>query len=1202
MKPKRTLSFLLAMVMVLSLLPVNLVSVSAAEESGTATTPKNITLGASALVGGQKSNVYFGTYQQSSLGNTEPTTGTEGVDWIKSDTATKKSQGAYYSKDPIKWRVLSNNGAQAFLLSDKNLDVVLYHEDYEDVTWETSTMRSWLNGYKAKYNTGGKSGIDYSTGNAAFIGSAFSESEQKHIVNTSVVNDDNPRYNTDGGNNTTDKIFLLSIAEAKNTSYGFADNTNSTYTRKSVNTAYVYGGGHIGTDRMDDVGEAGCWWLRSPGNFSSSAAYVGDNGYLYVHGDKVTNNFDAVRPAFNLNLSSVLFTSAAKGGKSSTAAGGGTAILKNADYSSISGNDGYKLTLKDENRKFAVSDKAGKTVHKGHGVKISYSGAEKGENEYISAMITNESNEVIYYGQIAQLTEASGTADFVVPSDIEYGTYTLKLFNEQINGNYKTDYASAFVDIALTVEEHKFTNGVCTCGELEPATFDGDIYKIGNVGQLLWFAKQVNSGNKINGALTADIDISAVTDFPMIGTEENKFTGTFNGNNHKITLNLKNTEQYTALFRYIDSATIQNLTVDGTVTVSEKYGAGIVGSSIGATKIENCISAVKIVSSIKGENGKAGDGTHGGLIAVVDGGTVAINNCAFIGSIGGSTTNACGGLVGWANGKTDITNSYVAATFTVDSEHGNTFVRHQDSTTVTIENCYYLTALGNVPSGATQKSEAQFKSGEVAFLLGDAFGQAIGTDNYPVLGGAKVYYNTDKCPQGYSNDESTAEHSYENGICLVCGCYESAKQNGDCYEISNAGQLLWFAEQVNSGNSTISGKLTADIDLESREWTPIGYYKTDKDYLAYSGTFNGQNFAVTGLKVNASRSGSGLFGYSTGTVQNIKVSGDIIVSENELACIGVVGSASGTVSGITSHINITVAEGINKSSYIGGVVGRLFGNVSKCLWDGNIDIGTTYVDQTGGIVGYTDWRGITSITDCVSYGTITSSYTNSLSIGGIMGYTKNENFTMKNCLFAGEINCTAMGENTGSVTAVCVLNDKVQNRKVSNVYYLKDSAPNVAAGANKETVIAGSTAVTTEQLKNGEVAYELGETFGQTIGTDKLPVLNGKKVYKYNESNVTYLNENIDTTVFSIVSHGTKDGKTTATVCVPKEGTYTLIFAAYDGETFKACEITTVTKDSTDCVLTVPSKDSITLKKGDKIFLWKDLESLTPMCEEYTIQ
>lgn len=895
MKPKRTLSFLLAMVMVLFLLPVNLVSVSATET--TEATEKNITLGTSALKGGQQSNIYFGNYQQSSLGKAKPATGTEGVDWVRITVPPQHSQGPYYSKDPIKWRVLDvdTTNSTAFLLSDKNLDLVHYHEKFEPVTWEKSTMRSWLNGYGTSSN---QSSVDYSStneaGNDNFIDSAFSESEQKHITNTTVVNADNPSYNTEGGNNTTDKIFLLSIAEAKNTGYGFTDNTLETDTRKSVNTAYVRGGGHTGTGG-NDVGSADCWWLRSCVD-TTDAPFVNTDGSINGYGFPASLGNNAVRPAFNLNLSSVLFTSAAKGGKSSTAAGGGAAISKNADFSSISDNDGYKLTLKDSNRSFSVSDTGEKTVFSGETLSIGYSGAETGTNEYISAMITDNSGNVLYYGQLAQPTTASGTVDFVVPSHIG-GTYTLKLFNEQINGDYKTDYASAFVDIALTVEERcKFTNGVCTCGELEPATLDGDIYKIGN-----------------------------------------------------------------------------------------------------------------------------------------------------------------------------------------------------------------------------------------------------------------------------------------------------------------AGQLLWFAEQVNSGNSTISGKLTADIDLESREWTPIGYYKTDEDYLAYSGTFNGQNFAVTGLKVNASRSGSGLFGYSTGTVQNIKVSGDIIVSENELSCIGVVGSASGTVSGITSHIKITVAEGINKSAYIGGVVGRLFGNVSKCLWDGNIDIGITYVDQTGGIVGYTNWTGITSITDCVSYGTITSSYTDSLSIGGIMGYARNENFTMKNCLFAGEINCTAMGENTGNVTAVCYLNDKVQNRKVSNVYYLKDSAPNVAAGDNKETVIAGSTAVTTEQLKNGEVACELGDAFGQTIGTDKLPVLNGKKVYKYNESNVIYSNDVIDTGEFAILSHYESDEKATATVCIPTEGKYTLIFAKYDGEQFKDCKFVTVNADGEDKIITVSAKTDIKLSENDKIFLWKNLETLTPMCEEYTV-
>ena len=119
--------------------------------------------------GGQADNIYFGTYQQSSDGS------------------------GGYNTDPIKWRVLSNASGQLFLLSDQNLDVFQYHVDYESVTWATSTMRSWLNGYGAAQNTGSDNGIDYTDDN--FIGTAFSEKEQKAIADTTVVNDDNPDHN-----------------------------------------------------------------------------------------------------------------------------------------------------------------------------------------------------------------------------------------------------------------------------------------------------------------------------------------------------------------------------------------------------------------------------------------------------------------------------------------------------------------------------------------------------------------------------------------------------------------------------------------------------------------------------------------------------------------------------------------------------------------------------------------------------------------------------------------------------------------------------------------------------------------------------------------------------------------------------------------------------------------------------------------------
>lgn len=145
--------------------------------------------------------------------------------------------------------MLSSGNQQLFLLSDQNLEVFQYHTEEEDVTWKTSTMRSWLNGYGASSNSGGNSGIDYTSDN--FLGSAFSDKEQAAIAQTTVVNDDNTDYGTDGGDNTTDRIFLLSLSEIYNRQYF------SKRIYPSTNTAYVAGKG------MNGVGENDWWWLRS---------------------------------------------------------------------------------------------------------------------------------------------------------------------------------------------------------------------------------------------------------------------------------------------------------------------------------------------------------------------------------------------------------------------------------------------------------------------------------------------------------------------------------------------------------------------------------------------------------------------------------------------------------------------------------------------------------------------------------------------------------------------------------------------------------------------------------------------------------------------------------------------------------------------------------------------------------------------------
>ena len=181
------------------------------------------------------------------------------------------------------------------------------------------------------------------------------------------------------------------------------------------------------------------WWLRSPGAKDLDVASVDGYGNIDRDGIDISNIW-GVRPAFNLDLNSVLFTSPAVGGKPN---GGLTPIPE------YSGNE-WKLTLLDSSRNFAVTEKAVSGASDDT-VTLHYTGATTGINEYISAIIADNSGTQ-YYSRVAQPTAESGTVEIKIPSDIAPGSYTLKVFSEQYNGDYNTDYASNFTDIALTVE------------------------------------------------------------------------------------------------------------------------------------------------------------------------------------------------------------------------------------------------------------------------------------------------------------------------------------------------------------------------------------------------------------------------------------------------------------------------------------------------------------------------------------------------------------------------------------------------------------------------------------------------------------------------------------------------------------------------------------------------------------------------------
>ena len=205
----------------------------------------------------------------------------------------------YFKYEPIKWRVLDVNDNDAFLLADRALDDQQYNMECTDITWEKSTIRSWLNGYGSSENT---CDIDYTGSN--FIDSAFTLSQRIAIKTTDVVNKDNIECGTAGGNNTKDKIFLLSESEVYATidvkSYGFQkDHSAFDEGRMSKRSTYARAMG-----AYSNTCSGNClWWLRSPGSYVLDAANVTNSGCVSYIGSEVNADSNAVRPSLHLDVS-----------------------------------------------------------------------------------------------------------------------------------------------------------------------------------------------------------------------------------------------------------------------------------------------------------------------------------------------------------------------------------------------------------------------------------------------------------------------------------------------------------------------------------------------------------------------------------------------------------------------------------------------------------------------------------------------------------------------------------------------------------------------------------------------------------------------------------------------------------------------------------------------------------------------------------
>jgi len=311
------------------------------------------------------------------------------------------------------------------------------------------------------------------------------------------------------------------------------------------------------------------WWLRSPGSDKYHLAVVRSEGSVQYSGYSVLifNNYRTVRPAFNLNMNSVLFASAAVGGKPD---GGLTPIPE------YSGNE-WKLTLLDSRRNFAVTEKT-VSAAPDDTVTLNYKGATTGKNEYISVILA-DNNGAQYYGRVAQPTAESGTVEIKIPSDIAPGDYTMKVFSEQYNGDCKTDLASAFADVTLTVEsqpDEQFT--------LAPG------------GRYYFDLSAMN----IPGTVNSNLPDSTLHYVPFT------YVGTVNA--YKLTSEMATTEEYAQKNKYPHSLFIADYAVTHTVSWDDLNTADLIfGKNYASGGVDYTLRAPSVGSDNRG----SGDSERG---------------------------------------------------------------------------------------------------------------------------------------------------------------------------------------------------------------------------------------------------------------------------------------------------------------------------------------------------------------------------------------------------------------------------------------------------------------------------------------------------------------------------------------------------------------------------------------------------------------
>ena len=457
-----------------------------------------------------------------------------------------------------------------------------------------------------------------------------------------------------------------------------------------------------------------------------------------------------------------------------------------------------------------------------------------------------------------------------------------------------------------------------------------------------------------------------------------------------------------------------------------------------------------------------------------------------------------------------------------------------------------------LPAGISSASYQWYANGTA---LSGATGQSY-VPRFEEIGKALTVRITPAAESGYGvltvkAKNAVEAHQYSaNGFCTVCGEYQPASQNSTgLYSVANGGQMFWFAAMVNGDgthavfsaqNRDANAALSAKIDLENREWTPIAHY---------NGTFSGNGYTIGNLHIEKTASYLGLFGSLTGTVRDFTVQGEIALSGGGVNRIGgAVGSAdSAKILNVRSEVRIGDSGGAY--SHVGGVVGGVDNGetvISRCIFAGEISLRET-VDCVGGILGYSNAGA--RIDHCANLGTVHSDAASAYA-GGILGYVNNVAPTVQNCYNYGAVT-NGGGSYCGGIIG------RVRGHRDANFTdncYLDTSAP-AAFGKNSNTVTAQAPAKTQSEFESGAVCYLIN---GQSSAADVLwrqnidngqtpygayPMLDGAVVYRNpahhdcTKNTMLYAYSNTASQAFDHINHSYLNGF--CTCCDAREAAQT---------------------------------------------------------------